>query len=146
MLERLRSKWGPVHPPSTASLQPRPATVHRAVDLLQPPPATVHRASMGSCSSTPNRLGCGGLLGVLFIQRQRPTTTGSCSSNPNGNCSSTTNQPARLTISRLVLCTVCMVAMVIVHREATQHRLATSHTGARSASVSTSSDRSLGFI
>ena len=51
--------------------------------FIQPPSATVHRASMESCSSAPNRLGCGGLLGVLFIQRQRPTTTGSCSSNPH---------------------------------------------------------------
>jgi hypothetical protein len=97
VLERVRSKRGPVHPPSTASLQPPRATVHppstssslhgilfiHGLLFIQPPPATVHRASTGSCSSTPNRLGCGGLLGVLFIQRQRPTTTGSCSSNPH---------------------------------------------------------------
>src|SRR3989337_1593555 len=47
----------------------------------------IHRrlppASTGYCSSTPNRLGCGSLLGVLFIQWVPPTTTGTCSSNPH---------------------------------------------------------------
>ena len=32
------------------------------VMFIQPPPAIGHLASTGSCSSTPNRLGCGGLL------------------------------------------------------------------------------------
>src|SRR5215216_2230529 len=39
-------------------LQPPPATVHPRLLFIQPPSATVHPASMGSCSSTPNRLGC----------------------------------------------------------------------------------------
>src|SRR5215216_6108065 len=60
---------------STADLlQPPPATVHPRLLFIQPPPATVHPASTGSCSSTPNWLGCGGLLGVLYIQWQWPTT------------------------------------------------------------------------
>src|SRR3989337_2543366 len=70
--------------------RPPPASTNYCssiVNFLQPPPATVHQASTGSCSSTPSRLGCGGLLGVLFIQP--PTTF----TRP-GYCSSTANPPA----------------------------------------------------
>ena len=50
---------GTVHPPPTSS------SLHQLL-FIHPQLTTVHPASMGSCSSTP-WLGCGGLLGVLFI-------------------------------------------------------------------------------
>ena len=96
MLDRVRSKPGPVdrkgcgipqnknsratvHPPSTSSnlhlllfihrdLPPASTGYYSSTGLfIQPPLGTFNHPSTGSCSSTPNRLGCGGLLGVLFI-------------------------------------------------------------------------------
>jgi hypothetical protein len=156
VLERLRSKRSPVHPPSTASLQPPRATVHplstssslHGLLFIQPSPAAVHRASTGSCSSTPNRLGCGGLLGVLFIQRQRPTTTGSCSSNPHWELfihsqptGSTHHVSTRSTYRAHSSNGHCS-------SRGNQHRLAryVSHGGSIGFSVSSSSDRSLGSV
>ena len=76
-LERLWSKWGPVHwevsgvpqngtPRATVHPPSSSSSLHQLLFICRLPPA-----SMGSYSSTPNRLRCGvpwhGLLGVLFI-------------------------------------------------------------------------------
>ena len=68
--------WATVHPASTGycSTSPPQAAIHLALHWLR-----FNQPSMGSCSSTPNRLD----RGHVHPAATTSTTTGSCSSNPH---------------------------------------------------------------